>query len=191
VNAINPSRLKPASRGKAAAEEANVHLSMEPEEQAETAAAADPAALPVDPPHQPSAPPSAHPSAEQPRKTDNSADNSTEKAGKAGKAGPTPQRSGAAANGAANAASNAAANAAGIPAQLAAIEVLLSVEVGCHRLPLRDLLGVEAGQLFTLDRMTSEPVTVLVNGRPFASGEIVAIGERFGVRLLDILPGDD
>jgi flagellar motor switch/type III secretory pathway protein FliN len=30
-------------------------------------------------------------------------------------------------------------------------------------------------------------VTVLVNGKPFARGEIVAIGERFGVRLLEII----
>ena len=48
---------------------------------------------------------------------------------------------------------------------------------------------VEPGQLFALDRMTHEPVTILVNGKPFANGEVVAMGERFGVRLLNILPG--
>jgi flagellar motor switch protein FliN/FliY len=74
-----------------------------------------------------------------------------------------------------------------VPAHLAAIEVTLSVEIGCHQIPLRDLLGVEPGQLVPLDRMTAEPVSVLVNGRPFARGEVVAIGERYGVRLLEIL----
>lgn len=76
-----------------------------------------------------------------------------------------------------------------VPPQLAAIEVTLSVEVGSRLVPLRELLSVEPGQLFALDRMTNEPVTILVNGRPFAQGEVVAMGERFGVRLIDILPG--
>jgi flagellar motor switch protein FliN/FliY len=74
-----------------------------------------------------------------------------------------------------------------VPAALAGIEVNLSVEVGNLKLPLKDLLSVEPGRLFALDRMTSEPVTILVNGKPFARGEIVAIGERFGVRLLEIV----
>lgn len=77
-----------------------------------------------------------------------------------------------------------------VPPQLAGIEVTLTVEIGAHRLPLKDLLSVDPGQLFALDRMTSEPVSILVNGKPFARGEIVAIGDRFGVRLLDIVaPG--
>jgi flagellar motor switch protein FliN/FliY len=74
-----------------------------------------------------------------------------------------------------------------LPAQLAAIELVLTVEVGSLSIPLKDLLAVEPGQLIGLDSMASEPVSVLVNGKPFARGEIVAIGERFGVRLLDIV----
>lgn len=76
-----------------------------------------------------------------------------------------------------------------VPPQLASIEVTLSVEIGSKMVPLRELLALEPGQLFALDRMTTEPVTILVNGKPFAHGEVVAIGERFGVRLLDLLPG--
>lgn len=79
-----------------------------------------------------------------------------------------------------------------VPAQLAGVEVTLSVEVGAHQLTLQDLVNVEPGQLFALDRMTDEPVTILVNGQPFAEGEVVALDDRFGVRLLAILPaGDD
>lgn len=74
-----------------------------------------------------------------------------------------------------------------VPAHLSAIEVTLSVEIGSRRLPLRDLLAVEPGELFSLDRMTTEPVDILVNGRGFARGEVVAIGERYGVRLTSLL----
>lgn len=71
--------------------------------------------------------------------------------------------------------------------QFAAIELSLTVEVGRLNIPLKDLVSVEPGQLLALDRMTSEPVSVLVNGKPFARGEIVAVGDRYGVRLLEIV----
>ena len=74
----------------------------------------------------------------------------------------------------------------GLSPLLAGIEVTLSVEIGSHRLPLRDLMTVDPGQIFALDRMTNEPVSVLVNNKPFARGEIVAIGDRFGVRIVEL-----
>ena len=73
-----------------------------------------------------------------------------------------------------------------VPPGLAALELTLTVEVGQLRIPLRQLREVEPGQLLALDRLTSEPVAILVNGRLFAHGEIVAIGDRFGVRLTNI-----
>jgi flagellar motor switch protein FliN/FliY len=74
-----------------------------------------------------------------------------------------------------------------LPPQFAGIELALTVEVGGLNIALKDLMSVEPGQLLALDRMTSEPVSVLVNGKPFARGEIVAIGDRYGVRLLEIV----
>jgi flagellar motor switch protein FliN/FliY len=71
-----------------------------------------------------------------------------------------------------------------IPSHLAGIEVVVSVEVGRTRLPLGELLEVEPGQLFDLESLVNEPVSILVNGRPFATGEIMAVGERFGVRIV-------
>lgn len=77
----------------------------------------------------------------------------------------------------------------GLSPLLAGIEVTLSVEIGSHRLPLRELMTVDPGQIFALDRMTNEPVCVLVNGKPFARGEIVAMGDRFGVRIVELSAG--
>jgi flagellar motor switch protein FliN/FliY len=75
----------------------------------------------------------------------------------------------------------------GLLQQFAQIELSLTVEVGSVGIALKDLMAVEPGQLLALDRMTSEPVSVLVNGQPFARGEIVAVGDRYGVRLLEIV----
>ncbi|MFN3591842.1 MAG: FliM/FliN family flagellar motor switch protein, partial [Thermaurantiacus sp.] len=76
------------------------------------------------------------------------------------------------------------AGAGAIPPHLASIEVTVSVEVGRTTLPLGELLEVEPGQLFDLESLVDEPVSILVNGRPFATGEIMAVGERFGVRIV-------
>ncbi len=69
------------------------------------------------------------------------------------------------------------------------IAVRLSVEVGAVRLPLKDVLGLQVGAVHALDRRVDQPVDVLINDRLIARGEIVSIGERFGVKLTEIVPG--
>lgn len=86
-------------------------------------------------------------------------------------------------------AADAAANRLGLSPTLARIEVTVTVEVGRTRMTLSEIASVSPGELVALDRMTDEPVDVLVNGRLFARGEIVALGTSFGVRLVE-LAGD-
>ncbi len=69
------------------------------------------------------------------------------------------------------------------------ISVRLSVEVGAVRLPLRDVLALQPGAVHTLDRRVDAPVDVLINDRLIARGEIVTIGDRFGVKLIEIVAG--
>lgn len=70
-----------------------------------------------------------------------------------------------------------------------AISVRLSVEVGAIRMPLRDVLALQIGSVHALDRRVDQPVDVLINERLIARGEIVSIGDRFGVKLTEIVPG--
>lgn len=111
-----------------------------------------------------------------------------EPAGAGGAGGAGDARGARGAESAAEAAARPAGRTAetGVPPHLAAVEVTLSVEIGRRELALAELLAVEPGQIFELDRLTDEPVRVLVNGTPFARGEVVAIGERFGIRLTAI-----
>jgi flagellar motor switch protein FliN/FliY len=69
-----------------------------------------------------------------------------------------------------------------------AISVRLSVEVGAIKMCLRDVLALQVGAVHTLDRRVDQPVDVLINDRLIARGEIVSIGDRFGVKLTEILP---
>jgi flagellar motor switch protein FliN len=81
----------------------------------------------------------------------------------------------------------AAARLLGVPAALARLDVTLTVEVGRRRLPLAELVAGDAGSVIPLDRLVDEPVDILVNGMPFARGEIVAVGAQFAVRLLALV----
>lgn len=72
---------------------------------------------------------------------------------------------------------------------LADIELELTVEIGRAKLPLRQLLALTPGAVVELDRALGEPVDVLVNGRLVARGQIVTIGDEFGVRLSQIVDG--
>ncbi len=70
-----------------------------------------------------------------------------------------------------------------------AISVRLSVEVGAIRMSLREVLALQVGSVHALDRRVDQPVDVLINERLIARGEIVSIGDRFGVKLTEIVPG--
>ncbi len=72
---------------------------------------------------------------------------------------------------------------------LGGIKVRVSVEVGAVELTLAEVMALEPGSVHPLDRRVDDPVAVHVNGRLVAHGEIVSVGERFGVRLVDIVAG--
>ncbi len=69
-----------------------------------------------------------------------------------------------------------------------AISVRLAIEVGGIRLKLADLLALAPGQVHVLDRRVDQPVDVLISERLVARGEIVSVGDKFGVRLTEVLP---
>lgn len=67
------------------------------------------------------------------------------------------------------------------------IIMTVSVRLGEAQMPLRQVLELAPGSVVELDRLVGEPVSVLVNGHPFATGEVVAIDDTFGVRIIEIL----
>ena len=67
------------------------------------------------------------------------------------------------------------------------IEDQLEVEVGNTEIKIRDLLRLNEGSIIELDRLAGDPLDILVNGTMIAKGEIVMVGERFGVRFTEIV----
>lgn len=72
------------------------------------------------------------------------------------------------------------------------VDVRLSVELGRTNMKLKDVLTLGEESVVMLDRLTDELLDVHVNGRLIARGEIVAEGNRFGLKIVEMAgDGDD
>ena len=67
------------------------------------------------------------------------------------------------------------------------VELRVSVELGRCKMRIQDLLRLGPGGTIKLDKLTEDPLDVRVNGQKIAHGEAVVLGEKFGVRLLELV----
>ena len=70
------------------------------------------------------------------------------------------------------------------------VPVELAVEIGRTEMTIGETLELGPGSIVVLNRMTGEPVDLLVNGRRIARGEVVAIDEQFGLRITTVVTPD-
>lgn len=66
------------------------------------------------------------------------------------------------------------------------VDVRLSVELGRTDMKLKDVLALGEESVVMLDRLTDELLDVMVNCKLIARGEIVAQGNRFGLRIVEM-----
>lgn len=71
------------------------------------------------------------------------------------------------------------------------VPLQISVEVGRSKILLRDLLKMGEGYVIELDKLAGEPLDLYVNSRLIARGEAVMVGEKFGIRLTDVISTAD
>lgn len=63
----------------------------------------------------------------------------------------------------------------------------ISVVLGRTKKTIKEILELGTGSLVELDKLTEEPVEILVNGKKVALGEVVVVDENFGVRITNII----
>jgi len=71
------------------------------------------------------------------------------------------------------------------------VPLQVSVEVGRCRILLKDLLKMGVGHVVELDKMANEPLELYVNSRLIARGKAVKVGEKFGIKLTDVISAAD
>ena len=66
------------------------------------------------------------------------------------------------------------------------IDVALTVEVGGAEIKIKELLRLGEGSVVELDRLAGDPLDILANGTMIAKGEVVMVGEKFGIRFTEV-----
>lgn len=67
----------------------------------------------------------------------------------------------------------------------------ISVVLGRTKKSIKEILDLGNGSLVELDKLADEPVEILVNGKKIANGEVVVVDENFGVRITNVISGEE
>jgi len=67
------------------------------------------------------------------------------------------------------------------------IPLQITVELGRTRMVISDLLKLGQGSVIELSKLAGEPLEILANERLIAKGEVVAVNEKDGVRITEII----
>src|SRR5262249_27248720 len=63
------------------------------------------------------------------------------------------------------------------------VQVTVSVIAGKGALPIGELLSLKDGQVLTLETSLDAPMDIVLDGQVIARGDLVAVGDHFGVRI--------
>lgn len=72
-------------------------------------------------------------------------------------------------------------------AMLFSLTLPISIELGRTTMSVQEILRLGRGSVIQLERLAGEPIDIFVGDRRFAEGEVVVLGEHFGVRITRIL----
>ena len=67
------------------------------------------------------------------------------------------------------------------------LPVELTVELGRKRLAIGEVLALGQGAIVELGKQATEPLDIRVNEKLIARGEAVVVGDRYAVRVTDIV----
>lgn len=67
----------------------------------------------------------------------------------------------------------------------------ISVEIGKATRKVKEILEFTQGTIIELDKQAGASADIIVNGQPVAKGDIVVIGDNFGVRIVEILKREE
>lgn len=69
------------------------------------------------------------------------------------------------------------------------VPVSVTVELGSRTIPISDILTLGPGSVIELGKAAGESLDILVNGKLVARGEAVVVGEKYGVRVTEVVNG--
>ena len=70
---------------------------------------------------------------------------------------------------------------------LMGVQLDVSVIIGKTKKRIKDIIEFGQGSVMELDKQTGAPVEVVVNGQLLAYGDVIVVGDNFGVRITEIV----
>ena len=67
------------------------------------------------------------------------------------------------------------------------VPLRVSVELGRRDMTVAEVLELGPGAVVELSKASGEPLDIYVNDRLVARGEAVTVGERYGVRIIEVM----
>jgi flagellar motor switch protein FliN/FliY len=68
------------------------------------------------------------------------------------------------------------------------VPLQISAVLGRTSLSLRDVVALQTGSVFELDKLSSEPIDLYVNNILIARGEVVVVDDKFAVKISELNP---
>lgn len=68
------------------------------------------------------------------------------------------------------------------------VKVSLEVRLGESPMTIEEIMALKSESVVTLDSSLADHVELYLNGTLVARGEIVAVGDKYGVRIVEIAP---
>ncbi len=71
------------------------------------------------------------------------------------------------------------------------IKVPLTVTLAQKRMPVEQVLQFIPGVMIQFDKPCDHPMVIEVGGQGIAEGEVVKVGDKFGIRVTEVLQRDE
>ena len=67
------------------------------------------------------------------------------------------------------------------------VKVSVTVQLGTAEMTMKEVVELRPGAQIELKQNAKDPVSLLVNGKLIAHGEVVVIDDRFGLKITEIV----
>lgn len=67
------------------------------------------------------------------------------------------------------------------------VPLVVSVEIGRTKKPIREILEITQGSLIVLDKLAGDQVELYANNRCIAKGDVVVVHDNFGIRVTEVI----
>lgn len=66
------------------------------------------------------------------------------------------------------------------------LKVRVSASIGQREITVKQLFALKEGEVLELDRASNDPVDLYLDSKLIGRGELVVVGDNFGVRILEL-----